>query len=137
MKVLVVEDEFLIAAMIEEALTGAGYQVTASVASAQEALDSVQSDKPDLAVIDVRLIGSVDGVALAEELSRRFPPVGILYATGNCEDVLRRAKVGHGCLPKPYRPEWIVSATQLIEAALEGKPGPLAKDAPPGFKYLQ
>lgn len=56
-KVLVVEDEFLIAMDLNEVLAGAGFEVVGPVGSVEEALSRLAVDRPDAAVLDVSLSG--------------------------------------------------------------------------------
>jgi len=128
--VLLVEDEALLASVVAEALVDAGYTLCGVAESAGAALAVALKRAPDLAVIDVRLIGSRDGIDLADDLTR-LGRVGILFATAKCDEVKRRARVRGGCLAKPYRAEWLVAALQIVE---RGTSGALA--APPGFFSL-
>ena len=131
-KVLLVEDELLLALAVADALIEAGYEVCGVAESASAALALAVDHRPDLAVVDVRLMGDRDGIDTAVELVR-LQPIRILYATANCNDVKRRAKVGDGCLSKPYRVEWLIAALEIVERA----PGDRAVPAPPGFSFIR
>src|SRR6266480_6282077 len=66
-RVLVVEDETLLAVQIEGCLTDEGYNVTDVVYTAEDAIAVGLADKPDLIIMDVRLAGEGDGIARSEE----------------------------------------------------------------------
>src|SRR6516225_3986684 len=67
-RILVVEDDFLVATEIEIALSDAGFDVAGVAASADEAVELADSQKPALVVMDVRLGGERDGIHAAVEI---------------------------------------------------------------------
>jgi two-component system, response regulator PdtaR len=71
-RILIIEDDLLIASQIEGALTDAGFDVIGVVMTGEEALEAASTEPPDLAVVDIRLAGDRDGVDTALELFR-FP----------------------------------------------------------------
>ncbi len=131
--VLIVEDEALIALTMEEALLGAGFRVCGIADTASRALALAARHKPGLAVIDVRLAGGDDGIQVAEALVARRP-TGILFATGNCAEVRQRARVGQGCLSKPFEAAWLVAALRAVQVAHAALGQP--SSTVPGFTLL-
>lgn len=132
-KVLIVEDDLLISDLIENALTGDGYQVCGVATTAAEAIALGEREAPALAIIDVRLADGSDGTTVAARLMRQFT-LGVLYATGNPDQVTAGRAPGHACLKKPYRPSDVVRALKIIEQMLVGAlPDPL----PSGLILLQ
>ena len=125
---MLVEDEPLLALGATDALVEAGYEVCGVAESANAALALAAEHDPDLAIVDVRIAGDRDGIAAAEELVKRRR-LRILYATANCAEVKRRARVGDGCLSKPYTAEWLIAALKIIEH----RDGADDITAPPGF----
>jgi len=103
-RVLIVEDNFLIALQIEEMLTGAGMRVVGIASSADQAIELAARERPALAVMDVRLAGERDGIDAAGELFQRFN-VRSIFATAN-DDPNTRARAASyaplGWLTKPY-----------------------------------
>lgn len=102
--VLVVEDEFLIAADLEQQLTDLGYQVLASLNSAEEAVQQAEGLAPDLILMDIGLAGPMDGIAAAEEIRARLD-LPVVYLTANTDtETLNRAKASQpfGYLLKPF-----------------------------------
>ncbi len=117
-KILVVEDEQVVAMDMEMQLTGFGYDVTGIAASGKEALFLTEKTEPDLILMDIRLRGPLDGFAIAAEVQRLWHlPVVFISAFGNGE-AQRRAKTisPYGFLTKPYRPE---DLRDVVSAALE------------------
>jgi DNA-binding response OmpR family regulator len=117
-KLLVVEDDFLVASQVEAALRDAGYDVGEVVPSAAAALDAAASHRFTLAVVDIRLAGGLDGVDCALALFTRHG-LRSMFATAHYdEDVRRRAEPARpvGWLQKPYTTASLVNA---VRAALQ------------------
>ena len=74
LKILIVEDEPLIAATIETALKKQAYNVVGEADSFDEALALVRNKQPDLVLLDIQLEGEKDGIALAIELDNSDVP---------------------------------------------------------------
>ena len=103
-RILIVEDDFLVAAQMEAALTEAGFDVAGIAVTAEDAVKLGASQHPTLVVMDIRLVGHRDGIDAAIEL---FEQHGIrcLFATAHCDQEARRraAPAGPvGWLQKPY-----------------------------------
>jgi CheY-like chemotaxis protein len=115
--ILIVEDEALIAANIEEVLAESGFHVAGVASSATEALSLAHEHRPQLALVDIRLTGSVDGIELACRLREEFD-VPSIFLSGLFDaaitDRARRAQP-LGFLRKPFRPSQVFNA---IERAL-------------------
>jgi CheY-like chemotaxis protein len=128
-KVLIAEDDFMIAEMLQEAVGGGGYEVCGIACCVAEVIALCEQHKPDLAIVDLRLAGGDDGLDAAAELAKRVNP-GILYATGNCHRILETPPpVGEACLAKPYRPADVVQALQIVEQIVRtgAAPSPLPR----------
>ena len=102
--ILIVEDDFLIAAQIEATLKAAGFAVTGIASSAAEALEYATADRPLLCVMDIRLSGDRDGVDAALELFRAYRIRSIFATAHSDSEVRRRAAPADplGWLQKPY-----------------------------------
>jgi PAS domain S-box-containing protein len=102
--ILVVEDERLIAADIENALKKLGYMVVGNVASGEDAISTSDRVRPELVPMDVRLRGDMDGIQAAEIIRDRFNvPVVYLTAYADEETILRAKKTTpFGYLVKPF-----------------------------------
>ena len=103
-RVLVVEDESITALHIKTILDGKGYFVPAILATGEEAIELAGELNPDLVLMDIRLRGSVDGIAAAQAIRSRFDlPVVYLtaYADPETSERARRTEP-HGYLLKPF-----------------------------------
>lgn len=120
-KILIVEDEMLIGAKISLFLTELGYEVTAILPRAEEALLHVQDNLPDIALLDVRLKGDMDGVTLAELLQKQHN-LPIIFLTANSDDAtFNRAKAAKpfAFLAKPFRKAELQRAIELTISRME------------------
>jgi PAS domain S-box-containing protein len=79
-KIMIVEDEGLIAADLQGRLERAGYTVPAIADSAGEALKAIRETSPDLVLMDIRIKGDIDGIEVAEKVRREFD-VPVVYLT--------------------------------------------------------
>ena len=77
-KIVVVEDEGLIAADLESRLKAAGYSVTGTADSAPQALKLIRATSPDLVLMDIRIKGDMDGIQVADQVRQEFD-VPVVY----------------------------------------------------------
>ena len=103
-RILVVEDQRLIAADIENTLKKLGYVVVGNVASGEDAISQSEQVRPELVLMDVRLRGELDGIHAAEIIRDRFNlPVVYLTAYADEDTILRAKKTTpYGYLVKPF-----------------------------------
>ena len=104
-KILVVEDENIVATDIKNRLKRLGYSVLAVVNSGEKALKKVEETHPSLVIMDIRLSGDMDGVTAAEKIRSRFQ-IPVIYLTAySDETTLQRAKVTEpfGYILKPFQ----------------------------------
>lgn len=109
-RILIVEDEFLIALTAEAELVEAGFIVVGKAASYEKALELARSTRPDIALMDVRLGAGRDGIEAAIALRSELDLPAII-ATGSMDDENRRRAapaVPLAWLPKPYTGEELV-----------------------------
>src|SRR5215475_8318597 len=71
-RILVAEDDLFVGVQYEDALSEAGFEVLDIATTAKEVIEIAQDQKPVLAIMDIRLAGSPDGVEAALEIHRRF-----------------------------------------------------------------
>jgi chemotaxis response regulator CheB len=125
-KVLIVEDEAIVALNLERSLMARGYVVSAVVDSGEAALAAVRADPPDVVLMDIGLPGALDGTAAAGAIWEQFQ-VPVVYVTAHGDvDTLARvtATTPYGYVLKPFDPAQVHVAIQL---ALDRR----AKEAPP------
>lgn len=110
-KILIVEDEAIIAADIRVTLEMAGYEICGIVNSVNRALEVVETQKPFLVIVDIYLKGELTGIDLAHSLNKKDIP--FVYLSANCSyQVLEEAKTTYpyGFLVKPFRgPDLLVT----------------------------
>lgn len=120
-RVLIVEDDFLIAMQTEVALTAAGFDVVGPATTAEEAVDLAREAQPWLAVMDIRLASSRDGIDAARELYQDFA-IRCIFATAH-DDAHTRGRAEPyaplGWLPKPYTMASLVNVVAEAIALLK------------------
>lgn len=121
-RILIVEDDLLIATQMEAALHEAGFDVIGLAASGEEALELAGSDSPLLVVVDIRLAGDRDGVDTALELFRSYG-IRCIFATAHTDSEARQRAAPAaplGWLQKPYA---MTSLTAMVRGAVESLRG--------------
>jgi DNA-binding response OmpR family regulator len=112
-KVLIVEDDFMIADCLEEILVDAGYEVCGVAGKVDEAITMGREHHPDLAVIDLRLACGRYGTEVASALCVGGG-LGVLYVTGNSNHPMLIDACGEGCMSKPYSAASILAALRIV-----------------------
>ena len=112
LKVLIAEDDLMIADMLEEHLIASGYDVCGIARTVTEGLALAREHKPDIAVIDMRLADGGRGTELVAQFDTPRP--AILYATGNTAEVRLTADDGAACITKPFRSEDLVRGLEIV-----------------------
>ena len=79
-KILIVEDENIIASDIRSMLEDLGYLVSDVVSSGEESIEKASKTRPDLILMDIKLKGNLDGVSAGEEIIKQFR-IPIVYLT--------------------------------------------------------
>ncbi len=134
-KILIVEDEIIIAESLRRSLEALAYEVTAICSTAEAAIEAARTTKPDLVLMDIRLKGEKDGIYAARIVSEGFD-VPVIFVTAYGDDaVLDRAKRTKpaGYLLKPFRADELKAAieTALYRHMIEGTaPLPSENDNP-------
>ncbi len=115
-KILIVEDEAIVAENIAGRLHQQGYDVVGIVDSGPEAIEQAANTQPDLILMDIMLKGESDGVAAAIEIYDRWRiPVIYMTAFGD-EATLQRAKAAEpfGYLIKPFKPHELRATVEVV-----------------------
>lgn len=103
-KLLIVEDEFIVANDLRLILDGNGYYVIGIADSVKEALDCIARERPDIVLLDIQLKGKLNGIDLAKQLNTM--KIAFIYLSANSnQSILEEAKVTqpYGFLVKPFR----------------------------------
>lgn len=113
--ILIVEDELIIAADLQDRMTDMGYKVVANVDTGEEALQKVYEQTPDLILMDIHLAGKLDGVETALRL-RKTTNAPIIFLTSNSDETtFRRARAARpqAFISKPFRGRDLAHAIEL------------------------
>lgn len=125
-RILIVEDEFIIAEDLKLQLSKLGYTVTGIANSYEKAVQLIDEEVPDLMLIDIKLKGEKDGIHLAEyaKANHDFP---FIFLTSHSDSkTVERAKKVHpnGYLIKPFEREDLYTSVEIAFANyLEKKAG--------------
>lgn len=88
LRVLIAEDEFFISLNTEMMLTALGHEVVGIAVSADEAVALADRERPDVVLMDIRLIGARDGIDAAAEIRNRFD-IASIFVTANADPQTR------------------------------------------------
>jgi len=116
-RILIVEDEVMIALCLELELTRAGYTVCQRLAKGEDAVIIAQQESPDMILMDIRLAGEIDGIEAAQKI-QACTAIPVIFMTGYPDDAIEeRANRLHplGFFIKPVR----ISTLQPLIDSLE------------------
>jgi DNA-binding response OmpR family regulator len=117
MRVLLVEDEWLIRTIMTEELVEAGFDVR-SYETGDDAMSTLSDGEPgfDVLVTDIHMPGKTDGISLAQAVRRRFSEIPIIYTTGRPDALAREHPSGGRVLTlvKPYKPSRLIEAIRTM-----------------------
>jgi two-component system, response regulator PdtaR len=116
-RILIVEDEPLVAFDNEHLLRECGYEVVATVDTLADAVRVLGEEEVDLVLSDIQLNGDGDGMDVARAAGARQVPV--LFVTANCP--IEARSLGLGCLAKPYSNGTLKSALATVDRKLQGE----------------
>lgn len=83
-KIMIVEDEFLVAMSLKHELSNLGYEICKLVGSGEVAIKNAEQEKPDIVLMDIILKGEMNGIEAAKKI-RSHHDIPIIFVTG-CED---------------------------------------------------
>lgn len=128
LRILIVEDEAVIAQHLWMLLEDIGYEVVGRAAKYSKAVDLLESAKPDLVLLDIILGGAKDGVDVAFHIRETQPALPFIFLTSHADPkTVERAKTAkpYGYLVKPFEREDLYAA---IEVAMMAAGGMVAKE---------
>ena len=115
---MIVEDEVLVSILLRDELQKAGYKVLDLTDRLGAAMEVAKAEKPDLALVNIRLAKGDDGIELSKHLKGLGIPV--LLISGQVSRANSAKTVAIGSMPKPYDPEEMVLAVAYLLARLNG-----------------
>jgi DNA-binding response OmpR family regulator len=127
--ILIVEDEPLISSYISHVLKEFSFPIAGCTSMGSEALALAEEHNPRLAVVDIQIVGAVDGIEVARRLRDRFGVQSIFLSGVEDAETLRRARAVStvDILQKPFRPSELLAA---IERAMPAPAMTPAGDQP-------
>jgi len=122
-RILIVEDEMLIAVDIKNTLESWGYEVPFILSSADEALRKCQTIGFDLIIMDIKVKGKVNGITAANQIAKKYE-IPVLYLSAYSDRItLQEAKLNtlFGYLGKPFINNDLNTAVRWLTADRETK----------------
>lgn len=117
-RILIVEDEFIIAEDLKLQLKKLGYEVTGIANSYDKALDLIRAEEPDLMLVDIKIKGEKDGIELAATVKKTYD-FPLIFLTSHADSkTVERAKEVHpnGYLIKPFEREDLYTSIEIAFA---------------------
>jgi len=117
-RILIVEDEVVVAMYIETVLETFGYEVVSIVTNGKDAIDIVHNDKVDMILMDINIEGDIDGIETTRRI-KEFSDVPVLYVSAyiDKETIARASETGPaGYLSKPFKNK---DLRKMIENTIE------------------
>ncbi|HOV14968.1 MAG TPA: response regulator, partial [Spirochaetota bacterium] len=114
-KIMIVEDEFIIAEDIKDVLTKLGYKISAIAFSGEQALKELEVQLPDLVLMDVMLRGDLDGIDTANQIIQKYK-LPVIFLTANTDQAtLQRVKSSeaYGYILKPFEQKELYTNIEL------------------------
>lgn len=114
-RILIVEDEIIVARDIERHLQNLGYETFPPANSREQAIESIEGEKPDLVLMDIVIKGDSDGIATAQEIRERYF-IPVIFLTAHLDDTLLQAAAltePFGYLIKPFDVHELVATIKM------------------------
>ena len=136
MKIIVAEDDIMLADFLADTLADLGHEVAGVASDVAGAVTLTREHHPGVAILDMQLGRGELGTEIANRLSASndLDGVGILYVTGEAERVIKEARFGHACLHKPYSMATLQLALTIVHDIVHGIAPP--PTLPPGMLLL-
>lgn len=130
LKVLIVEDEALLAMELESLIEEAGHSVVGWAISSDEAKAMVGTSKADIAFVDIHLSDGPTGLDVAEHIRRSGQPM-VVFMTANPKRIPENFVGAVGVIAKPYTMNGVMSALRYLQEGVR-RPPPVSA-LPAGF----
>jgi len=126
-KILIVEDEPIIAEDLSMILEKAGYSVVGIANDSTRALDLLHSQSPDLALLDIALDSSLSGIDIADIINKKYQIPFIFITSFSDKHTLEKAKdvYPHGYIVKPFKKKDILANIEIALHRSQKKPMPI------------
>jgi len=118
LKVMIVEDEMLLAMELESEVEMAGHQVTGTAMNREKARDLMEAQRPDFAFVDVHLQDGQTGIDVGRDLASKGIPY--VFVSGNIKKIPKGFAGALGAIEKPYTVNGMKNALSYISAIVVG-----------------
>ena len=118
MKVMIVEDEMLLAMELESEVELAGHEVTGHAMSSSQAREMISQKKPDFAFVDIHLVDGPTGVDVGRALAEAGIPY--VFVSGNIKRIPDDFAGALGAIEKPYTMNGMKNALVYVSAVVAG-----------------
>ncbi len=118
-RILIVEDEALIAMALTDCLERGGHDVMGPASTMADALALCAMPPPDLALLDINLRDGSSGVDVARALLERWGVLS-LFASGQMMEARRARDIALGYIRKPYEAETVLRSVEVARAVMRG-----------------
>jgi len=111
-RVLIVEDEMILAVILEKTIEKFGFEIVGKATSGEKAIRMIEELRPDIITVDIHLDDSTDGITVAEIIQQYYSPE-VIFITGNSDSLnyTRAKEVGFvAFLTKPVQKEELKTA---------------------------
>lgn len=129
LRILIVEDEVLIALELESLLQDEGHDVVGVAATSRDAIALGEEQRPDLALVDVHLADGPTGIEVARRLSASRETV-VLFMTANAKRIPEDGAGARGIISKPYTERGVRQAIDFVRRCLAERDGDAEMDRP-------
>jgi CheY-like chemotaxis protein len=123
LRILIVEDEALLALQLEDDLASWGHEVVGHAMCSQRAVELAERTMPDLALVDVHLADGPTGVRVANALSAAGG-ITVVFLTANAKRIPEHFAGATGVIAKPYTAHGLRRAVAFLAALLRGRAAP-------------
>jgi CheY-like chemotaxis protein len=120
LRILVIEDEAIVAMLIGDVIEGIGHVVAGVADTAADAIQLAGDEQPDLALCDIKLLGGDSGLDVAAALKPLNIPC--VFISGNCPAPEVGQGLAIGCVMKPFRPGTVEDAIRIAARIMAGEP---------------
>ncbi len=119
MKILIVEDEALLAMELESEVEEAGHEIVGVAAESKQALSLIEKSSPQFAFVDIQLLDVPTGIDVGRHLASRSIPY--VFVSGNLKRIPEDFAGALGAIEKPYTMNGLQNALEFIDTIVNGE----------------
>ncbi len=119
MKILIVEDEALLAMELESEVEEAGHEIVGVAAESKQAISLIEKTSPQFAFVDIQLLDGPTGIDVGRHLASRSIPY--VFVSGNLKRIPEDFAGALGAIEKPYTMNGLQNALEFIDTIVNGE----------------